>query len=438
MTDRHHLLVHGATFRRRRRPWRHQRGAGRQLPGRVVRPGRPAPQPLAAHRRRCGARGAHPGHGRGRGPLRARPRGGWQEPPAHTLFPGTGRGDSSFVESVKVTSNRPVPTTVRLALTVDADFTDQFELRPTTAPTSRPAWCAPVKSLADGIEFTYRRAEWRSCTTITAEPAPDAVEETGTGARRLVWTLDLEPHGTTELLLRVIARPARREARRARALRPRRRAGSTPRQRSRVHGGRGLPGRLAGAGCGLRPGPRRPRGAPGPGHRSGRRGTARAGGRRPLVPHPARPRRALLTSLFALPYRPQLAAATLPALAATQATGAGGPRSPSPARSCTRYGTASWPTSARCRSAATTARSTPPRCSSSCSARTSSRPGTRRWPAGWSRTPGPPSAGCSTTAVSPRAAISSTAPTRAASPTRTGADSPARSAAPTAPGPPAR
>ena len=42
---------------------------------------------------------------------------------------------------------------------------------------------------------------------MTAEPAPDGVEETGTGARRLVWTLDLAPHGSAELTLRVMARP---------------------------------------------------------------------------------------------------------------------------------------------------------------------------------------------------------------------------------------
>lgn len=181
------------------------------------------------------------------------PRGGRNEPPAYTLFREQAVGDGSFVESLRVTSNRPVPTTVRLALTADADFTDQFELRSDHRTYTKIGATRSREVLDDGVEFTYRRGEWRSCTTVKTEPAPDGVEETGTGARRLVWTLDLDPHGSAELLLRVMARP---------------------------HGDR----------------------------------------RALRVPRdPAALNRQLLTSLFALPYRPQLAAATLPALAATQA-----------------------------------------------------------------------------------------------------------------------
>ncbi|MEU7970183.1 glycogen debranching N-terminal domain-containing protein, partial [Streptomyces sp. NPDC049097] len=57
------------------------------------------------------------------------PRGGRDEPPAHTLFREQAVVEAAFVESLRVTSNRPVPTTVRVAVTADADFTDQFELR---------------------------------------------------------------------------------------------------------------------------------------------------------------------------------------------------------------------------------------------------------------------------------------------------------------------
>ena len=57
------------------------------------------------------------------------PRGGRNEPPAYTLFREQAVGDGSFVETLRVDSNRPVATTVRLAITADADFTDQFELR---------------------------------------------------------------------------------------------------------------------------------------------------------------------------------------------------------------------------------------------------------------------------------------------------------------------
>lgn len=135
------------------------------------------------------------------------PRGGRQEPPAHTLFREQAVTDGSFVESLRITSNRPVPTTVRVAVTADADFTDQFELRSDHRTYAKTGAVRSRQVLDDGVEFRYQRGEWRSCTTVTCEPAPDGVEETGTGARRLVWALDLEPHGSAELALRVAARP---------------------------------------------------------------------------------------------------------------------------------------------------------------------------------------------------------------------------------------
>lgn len=135
------------------------------------------------------------------------PRGAATSRPRTSIFREQAVGDGSFVESVRLTSNRPVPTTLRLAITADADFTDQFELRSDHRTYTKPGATRSREVLDSGVEFTYRRGEWRSCTTVTAEPAPDAVEETGTGARRLTWTLDLAPHGTAELTLRVMARP---------------------------------------------------------------------------------------------------------------------------------------------------------------------------------------------------------------------------------------
>src|SRR4051794_6396050 len=207
MTDRHHLLVHGATFAAvgDRGDISGVRGGG-SPDGLFVRDARhlsrwqltvdgAVPEVLTPVADGDGARCV------------LVPRGGRQEPPAHTLFREQAVGDSSFVESLRVTSNRPAPTTVRLAITADADFTDQFELRSDHRTYVKAGAVRSRQVLDDGVEFTYRRGEWRSCTAITADPAPDGVEETGTGARRLVWTLDLEPHGTAELVLRVIARP---------------------------------------------------------------------------------------------------------------------------------------------------------------------------------------------------------------------------------------
>lgn len=172
------------------------------------------------------------------------------------------------------------------------------------------------------MEFTYRRGAWLSRTTVTAEPAPDAVEETGTGARRLVWTLEPDPHGTAELVLRVMARPHGEK----RALRvPRSPAALAGRQRAaegRFVEGVAFPSdwpELAAA-CarGLADLAALQVPATGP------------DGEELRVPAAGAPwfltllgRDALLTSLFALPYRPQPAAATLLALAAAQATGAG-------------------------------------------------------------------------------------------------------------------
>ncbi|MEU6085569.1 glycogen debranching N-terminal domain-containing protein [Streptomyces sp. NPDC047085] len=322
MTDRHHLLVHGATFAAvgDRGDISGVRG-GSSPDGLFVRDARhlsrwqltvdgAVPEVLTPVSDGDAARCV------------LVPRGGRQEPPAHTLFREQAVGDSAFIESLKVTSNRPVPTTVRLAITADADFTDQFELRSDHRTYVKPGAVRSRQVLDDGIEFAYRRAEWHSCTTITADPAPDAVEETGTGARRLVWTLDLAPHGTTELVLRVMARPHGDK----RALRVPRSPAAVHEQLLALEGAfmegvafpTGWPELAAACARGLADLAALQVPATGP------------DGEELRVPAAGAPwfltllgRDALLASLFALPYRPRLAAATLPALAATQATAGG-------------------------------------------------------------------------------------------------------------------
>ncbi|EKX65712.1 aminotransferase [Streptomyces ipomoeae] len=247
------------------------------------------------------------------------PRGGRQEPPAYTLFREQAVSDSAFVESLRVTSNHPVPTTVRVAITADADFTDQFELRSDFRTYAKSGIVRKREVLPDGVEFTYRRGEWRSCTTVTAEPAPDAVEETGTGARRLVWALDLEPHGSVELILRVMARPHGDK----RALRvPRSPAAVNERtlalEEEFIEGvafPTGWPELAAACARGLADLAALQVPATGPDGETLRVPAAGAPWFLTLLG-----RDALLTSLFALPYRPEPAAATLLALAAAQAT----------------------------------------------------------------------------------------------------------------------
>ncbi|NUP15903.1 MAG: aminotransferase [Streptomyces sp.] len=250
------------------------------------------------------------------------PRGGRNEPPAYTLFREQAVGDGSFVESLRVTSNRPVPTTVHLAITADADFTDQFELRSDHRTYAKAGAVRSRQVLDHGVEFAYQRGEWRSITTVTADPSPDGVEETGTGARRLTWTLDLDPHGTAELTVRVIARPHGEK----RALRVPRSPAALNAQLISLEGEfvegvafpTGWPELAAACARGLADLASLQVPARGP------------DGEELRVPAAGAPwfltllgRDALLTSLFSLPYRPQLAAATLPALAATQATETG-------------------------------------------------------------------------------------------------------------------
>ncbi|MEG3629727.1 amylo-alpha-1,6-glucosidase [Streptomyces poriticola] len=320
MTDRHHLLVHGGTFAAvddsgNISGVRH----GGSPEGMFVRDGRhlsrwqltvdgAVPETLApvadADRVRCVLV----------------PRGSRQEPPAYTLFREQAVGDGSFVESLRVTGNRPAATTVHLAVTVDADFADQFELRADHRTYAKTGTVRSRQILDDGVEFAYRRGEWRSTTTVTAEPAPHAVEETGTGARRLVWALDLPPHGTTELTLRVLARPhgekrALRVPRSPAALRERLQA----RESEFAHGvafPTGWPELAAACVRGLADLAALQVPARGP------------DGEELSVPAAGAPwflallgRDSLLTSLFTLPYRPGPAAATLLALAAAQATG---------------------------------------------------------------------------------------------------------------------
>ncbi|UUU21994.1 amylo-alpha-1,6-glucosidase [Streptomyces sp. DSM 40750] len=250
------------------------------------------------------------------------PRGGRREPPAYTLFREQAVSDSAFVESLRVTSNRPVATTVRIAVTADADFTDQFELRSDFRTYAKSGVVRGREVLDNGVEFSYRRGEWRSCTTVTAEPAPDNVEETGTGARRLVWALDVEPHGSVELTLRVMARPHGDR----RALRVPRSPAAVQDQLLAVEGEfmegvafpTGWPELAAACARGLADLAALQVPATGPDGETLRVPAAGAPWFLTLLG-----RDALLTSLFALPYRPEPAAATLLALAAAQATEVG-------------------------------------------------------------------------------------------------------------------
>ncbi len=276
------------------------------------------------------------------------PPGTRDEPAAFTVLRDQAVGAGLLAETVRIVGNTGEPTEVVLELTAGADFADQFELRADGRSYAKPGAVRTTAPVPGGARFTYRRGGWLARTEITADPAPDAIlehpvpehavpEDTaggadgtvdtgggaagagGAGALTFVWRITLPPHGSCELHLA------------ARAFAP---GGAEP--------------QAAAPAAAVRAGVRRQadafsRAAPRPAGRSGLARAATAGlrdlagllvpapgvdGTPVLVPGAGTPwfltlfgRDSLLTSLFALPYRPALAAATLSALAAAQGTG---------------------------------------------------------------------------------------------------------------------
>lgn len=271
---------------------------------------------------------------------------GRDEPPPHTVFREQRVAGGTLIDVLRITGNRAEPAKLWLALTVDADFADQFELRADHRVYDKPHAVRGREVLPDGVEFRYRRGEWRGRTTVTAEPPPDAVEETGSGARRLVWRLALEPHETREVTLRAAAISGTTGATTApgaaaagpvctpTASSP---AGHSPHAPSATAASPTAPSATA------HPAPPPPDAAPSWPHlaRAAEQGladldgllvpAAGPGGEALQVPAAGAPwflalvgRHALVTSLFALHHRPALARDTLLALAATQSRGAAG------------------------------------------------------------------------------------------------------------------
>ncbi|MCM2578921.1 amylo-alpha-1,6-glucosidase [Streptomyces meridianus] len=244
------------------------------------------------------------------------------EPARYTVFREQAVCDGTLVETLRLTGNTGEAVDVTVAITADADFADQFELRADHNDYDKPGADRTCRSLPDGVEFGYRRSHWHSRTTVTAHPRPEAVDATDDGARRLRWTVPLEPHGTAELALRVSARPDGAPEPPEAPATPAAVAARTSADIAEFTAAAPDPAaetewpelrRACEQGLTDLAGLRVP--ALGP------------DGEELRVPGAGVPwfltifgRDSLLTSLFALPYRPELAEATLPALAAVQAT----------------------------------------------------------------------------------------------------------------------
>ncbi|MBO8191651.1 aminotransferase [Streptomyces oryzae] len=255
-----------------------------------------------------------------------------EAPPGCTLFREQAVAGGVLTERIRVVGNDGGAAPVRLSLTMDADFADQLELRSPHHAYPRPEAARSAVTRPDGIEFHYRRgADWHARTVVTADPAPvETVPAEATGsagtACRLSWLLEPSPQGAVELRLRVAALPP--GAAEAGSAAGAYGAGDPASIRAQLAAARHT--FVAAEPC--------------PSRRTARPELAAACERgladlaelcvtvpgpdgAPLrVPGAGAPwflalfgRDSLLTSFFALPYRPGLAEATLLALAATQA-----------------------------------------------------------------------------------------------------------------------
>ncbi|MGW2472744.1 amylo-alpha-1,6-glucosidase [Streptomyces sp. NPDC001665] len=250
------------------------------------------------------------------------PPGTRDEPAAYTVFREQAVVAGVLTENLRLVNNRTEPVDAVLSVIADADFADQFELRSDKRRYEKDGALHTAHAHAAGATFMYERGAWRSRTVVRSSPAPTAVRKTGATdtAHQLDWHLTLPAHGTAQLLLTVAAfahgaadpaavdSPADAVAEHA-ADTAAFTAAPLPIPGDAPHGladacARGLSDLAA---------LRVP--AVGP------------DGERVRVPAAGIPwfltlfgRDSLLTSLFALPYRPELAEGTLRALAATQGT----------------------------------------------------------------------------------------------------------------------
>lgn len=251
------------------------------------------------------------------------PRGTRDEPPAYTVFREQALGSGGLLtERLVLVSNRTEVTTARVGLSVDADFADQFELRSDGRQYDKDGAGRTARLRRDGVDFAYARRDWLSRTTVSAVPPPSEagpVEGQET-AHRLEWQLELPAHGTAELLLTVRALPHGAPDSPALAALPSDAAADRAAGIAAFVGDTPLPmpadapaGLAAACARGLSDLAALRVPAVGP------------DGEDLTVPGAGVPwfltlfgRDSLLTSLFSLPYRPELAAGTLGALAATQ------------------------------------------------------------------------------------------------------------------------
>ncbi|AJE81535.1 amylo-alpha-1,6-glucosidase [Streptomyces albus] len=241
------------------------------------------------------------------------------EPPGWTLFRHQNLCHGRLVERLRFTANTGEALMLNLRLDADADFADQFELRGDHS-YEKPGGHRTVEEAAEGTAFHYRRADWHASTTITAEPPPAVSTAAGGTRTSLTWTVMLPPHGSTTLVLHALT-----HSRGARTSPPPPAAstGSKAELQTASAPATEIPLHTPAEHTALAPACHQ-----GLADLTALRIPAEGPEGETVAPPAAGVpwfltlfgRDSLLTSSFALPYRPELAAATLKALAATQAT----------------------------------------------------------------------------------------------------------------------
>ncbi|MCF2540892.1 aminotransferase, partial [Streptomyces sp. FB2] len=103
------------------------------------------------------------------------PAGTRDDPPAYTVFREQTVSAGVLGENLRLVSNRPEPVTAHVALTVDADFADLFELRADDRHYDKPGAQHTTRVTSEGVLLDYRRAEWHSSTAVTSRPVPHDV-----------------------------------------------------------------------------------------------------------------------------------------------------------------------------------------------------------------------------------------------------------------------
>ncbi|MFD6418933.1 glycogen debranching N-terminal domain-containing protein [Streptomyces sp. NPDC060194] len=135
------------------------------------------------------------------------PPGTRDEPPAYTVLREQSVRDGALRESLRLVSNRPEPLSLALDLTCDADFADQFELRSDHRTYDKPDARREAVVTAAGVDFRYERGpDWVRGTAVAAQPAPAEVVA-GEAGHVLRWQVELPAHGTARVELTATALP---------------------------------------------------------------------------------------------------------------------------------------------------------------------------------------------------------------------------------------